>query len=73
VPSTPPSSTWPAVAASSVTDPRVTWIQSRAESVDRLGTEPVDAVICNSAIWQTDLAATSFFIARPSVTEPKAD
>jgi SAM-dependent methyltransferase len=45
-------------AASSVTDPRVTWIQSPAESVDRLVTEPVDAVICNSAIWQTDLAAT---------------
>jgi SAM-dependent methyltransferase len=47
------------VAADSVTDPRVTWIRSAAESVDRLVTEPVDAVICNSAIWQTDLAATA--------------
>ncbi|HET7015128.1 MAG TPA: methyltransferase domain-containing protein [Streptosporangiaceae bacterium] len=47
------------VAASSVTDSRVAWIQSPAESVDRLAIDPVDAVICNSAIWQTDLAATA--------------
>lgn len=47
------------VAAWSTADPRVTWIHARAESVDRHVTEPVDAVICNSAIWQTDLAATA--------------
>jgi SAM-dependent methyltransferase len=47
------------VAASSTTDPRVTWVQAPAESVDRYVTEPVDVVICNSAIWQTDLAATA--------------
>src|SRR5579871_6196046 len=46
-------------AAASVADPRVTLIQSPAEGVDRLVTGPVDAVICNSAIWQTDLAATA--------------
>ncbi|MGB6457321.1 MAG: methyltransferase domain-containing protein [Streptosporangiaceae bacterium] len=45
------------VAASSITDPRVSWIQAPAESVDRYMTEPVNAVICNSAIWQTDFAA----------------
>ncbi len=47
------------VAASSVTDPRATWIQARAESVDQHVTRPADAVICNSAIWQTDFAATA--------------
>lgn len=47
------------VAASSTTDPRASWVQSPAEDVDRHVTEPVDAVICNSAIWQTDLAATA--------------
>ena len=50
------------VAADSVTDPRVTWLQSPAESVGRLVTEPADAVICNSAIWQTDLAATALAV-----------
>lgn len=47
------------VAASSTTDPRATWIQARAEGVDQHVTEPVNAVICNSAIWQTDFAATA--------------
>ena len=47
------------VAASSTTDPRVTWVQAPAESIDRHVAQPVDAVICNSAIWQTDLAATA--------------
>jgi SAM-dependent methyltransferase len=47
------------VAAKSTADPRVTWILARAESVDQQVTEPVDAVICNSAIWQTDFAATA--------------
>jgi SAM-dependent methyltransferase len=47
------------VAASSTADPRVTWIQAPAETVDQQVTGPVDAVVCNSAIWQTDLAATA--------------
>src|ERR1700739_4579187 len=50
------------VAASSTGDPRVTWIHARAESVDQYVTEPVDAVICNSAIWQTDLAGTAMAV-----------
>jgi SAM-dependent methyltransferase len=48
-----------AVAAESVPDRRVTWIQAAAEDVDRHVAGPVDAVVCNSAIWQTDLAATA--------------
>jgi SAM-dependent methyltransferase len=48
-----------AVAASSTTDPRVTWVQTRAENVDQHVTYPVDVVVCNSAIWQTDFAATA--------------
>lgn len=51
-----------AAASNSVIDPRVTWIQSRAESVDQHVTGPVDAVLCNSAIWQTDLAATAIAV-----------
>jgi SAM-dependent methyltransferase len=47
------------VAASSTTDPRVTWVQARAENVDRHLTDPVDVVVCNSAIWQTDFADTA--------------
>jgi SAM-dependent methyltransferase len=50
------------VAASSVTDPRATWIQASAESVDQHVTGPVDAVICNSAIWQTAIAATAMAV-----------
>jgi SAM-dependent methyltransferase len=47
------------VAASSVTDPRACWIQAPAESVDQHVTEAADAIVCNSAIWQTDLAASA--------------
>jgi SAM-dependent methyltransferase len=50
------------VAASSTADPRVTWIQARAESVNQHVAEPVDAAICNSAIWQTDVAATAMAV-----------
>jgi ubiquinone/menaquinone biosynthesis C-methylase UbiE len=48
-----------AVAAESVSDPRATWVRSAAESIDERLTQPVDAVVCNSAIWQTDLPATA--------------
>jgi SAM-dependent methyltransferase len=48
-----------AVAAGAIADPRITWVQSPAEIIDRHVTGPVDAVVCNSAIWQTDLTATA--------------
>jgi SAM-dependent methyltransferase len=47
------------VAASCITDPRVRWIQARAESIDQHVPGTVDAIVCNSAVWQTDLAATA--------------
>ena len=46
------------VASRSVTDPRVRWVQARAEDVDRHVAGPVDAVVCNSAIWQTQFTRT---------------
>lgn len=46
-------------AASSVADPRVTWIHARAETVGQHLSTPADAALCNSAIWQTDLAETA--------------
>jgi SAM-dependent methyltransferase len=51
-----------AVAAGSTADRRATWIQACAETVHQRVTEPFDAVICNSAIWQTDLAATALAV-----------
>lgn len=48
-----------AVAARAVSDRRATWIQAAAEDVDHHVAGPVEAVVCNSAIWQTDLAATA--------------
>jgi SAM-dependent methyltransferase len=48
-----------AVAARSVADARVSWLRATAEEFDKALTGPADAVICNSAIWQTDLAATA--------------
>jgi SAM-dependent methyltransferase len=48
-----------AAAASSVVDPRVTWIHARAETIAQHVTTPVDAAMCNSAIWQTDFAETA--------------
>ncbi|WP_161606209.1 class I SAM-dependent methyltransferase [Microlunatus speluncae] len=49
------------VARTEITDPRVRWIHSPAEEFDRTLPDlagQVDAVVCNSAIWQTELAAT---------------
>ncbi len=48
-----------AAAASSVADPRVTWIHARAETVGEQLTTLVDTAVCNSAIWQTDVAETA--------------
>jgi SAM-dependent methyltransferase len=47
-----------AVAASSISDSRVTWVHARAENLDRHVKVQAGAVICNSAIWQTALDAT---------------
>lgn len=47
-----------AVAARSVPDHRVSWVQAQAEEFDRQVSGPVSAVICNSAIWQTQFART---------------
>jgi SAM-dependent methyltransferase len=57
-----------AVAARAIADPRITWVQAHAENVDRHVTGPVDAVVCNSAIWQTDLAATAAAVRNLLVT-----
>lgn len=57
-----------ALAARAIADPRITWVQARAENVDRDVTGPVDAVVCNSAIWQTDLAATAAAVRNLLVT-----
>jgi SAM-dependent methyltransferase len=46
------------VAARRIPDRRVEWVEAAAENVDHHVAELVDAVVCNSAIWQTDLAAT---------------
>jgi SAM-dependent methyltransferase len=48
-----------ATAESSVADPRVTWLRARAETVGQHVATPVDTAVCNSAIWQTDLAQTA--------------
>lgn len=47
------------VAARATADPRITWVQAPAENIDRHVGGPVDAVVCNSAIWQTDIATTA--------------
>lgn len=48
-----------AVAEREVPDSRVPWVRSRAESLsDVVEAGRADAVVCNSAIWQSDLAAT---------------
>jgi SAM-dependent methyltransferase len=51
-----------AVAANSTADPRASWIRAPAEHVDQHLPAPVDVVICNSAMWQTDLAATALVV-----------
>jgi SAM-dependent methyltransferase len=50
------------VAASSTADSRASWVQAPAERVDQHMAGPVDVVICNSAIWQTDTAATALAV-----------
>lgn len=38
-------------------DPRITWITAGAEDAAAHIPDPVDAVVCNSAIWKTDIPA----------------
>lgn len=45
-------------ARSLVRDKRVRWLRARAEHLGQYGVGSVDVVVCNSAIWQTDLPAT---------------
>ncbi len=40
------------------TDPRITWVLSRAEDIADAVAGPVDAVLCNAAIWKTDTPST---------------
>jgi SAM-dependent methyltransferase len=47
-----------AESQNAIRDPRVRYAVGRAEEFDQHLKEPVDAVICNSAIWQTDMPAT---------------
>jgi ubiquinone/menaquinone biosynthesis C-methylase UbiE len=46
-------------ARRAVPDPRVTFVQTVAESLRDVVRGPVDAVVCNSAIWQTDVATVT--------------
>lgn len=43
------------VGRRSLTDPRLTWITAPAEDLADHVAGPVDAVVCNSAIWKTDV------------------
>nr|MDT0658727.1 methyltransferase domain-containing protein [Micromonospora sp. DSM 115978] len=45
-------------------DPRITWILANAEDAASAVTGPVDAVLCNAAIWKTDTTATFAAIKR---------
>jgi hypothetical protein len=47
-----------AAAARSVTDDRVSWVRASAEEFDQVVPGPAEAVVCNSAIWQTDFVST---------------
>lgn len=41
-----------------LSDPRLTWVNSPAENLaDHVPACSVDAVVCNSAVWKTDVAA----------------
>jgi SAM-dependent methyltransferase len=51
-------------ARSFIGDHRVRWVRSSAECLDKCGIGAVDAVVCNSAIWQTSLPATVAAVGR---------
>src|SRR5262249_39544189 len=39
-------------------DPRITWVISSAEDIAEHAPAPVDAVLCNAAIWKTNTPRT---------------
>lgn len=45
------------VGRRTLTDPRLTWVKAPAEDLAAHVPGPADAVVCNSAIWKTDLPA----------------
>ncbi|WP_328709089.1 class I SAM-dependent methyltransferase [Microbispora hainanensis] len=45
------------VGRRTVTDPRLSWVTARAEELAEHVPRMVDAVVCNSAIWKTDVPA----------------
>lgn len=51
-------------------DPRITWIQATAETVATSVSGPLDAALCNAAIWKTDTPTT--FTAVRSLLRPGA-
>ncbi|MEU8196267.1 class I SAM-dependent methyltransferase [Microbispora amethystogenes] len=56
------------VGRRTVTDPRLSWVTARAEELAEHVPRMVDAVVCNSAIWKTDVPAV--FTAVRSVLRP---
>jgi SAM-dependent methyltransferase len=53
-----------AIAAGEIADQRVSWLRCRAEDLAGRLTGPVDAVICNAAIWQADFGAVASAVGR---------
>jgi ubiquinone/menaquinone biosynthesis C-methylase UbiE len=53
-----------AAAQSVIHDRRVRWLHSPAEGLDERKVAGVDLVVCNSAIWQTDIRATAAAVRR---------
>lgn len=51
-------------ARTAVKDQRVRWLRLSAERLDTCVSGDIDAVLCNSAIWQTDVRATIAAVAR---------
>lgn len=43
------------LARERIDDPRVDWVLTEAEKLAQHVTGPLDAAVCNSAIWQTDI------------------
>ncbi len=56
------------VGRRSIPDPRITWVTARAEAVADHLHQPVDAVVCNSAIWKTN--STAVFAAVKRILRP---
>jgi SAM-dependent methyltransferase len=59
------------VAARAVSDRRVEWVRAAAETVDQHIAGQVHVAVCNSAIWQTDLAATAAAVRKILMAESR--